>query len=78
MRALGVYAEHLRDGRSRLAQREKEAQRELGRYGVGRREDEDGDRAGKEKVMREVARVYGEMGKEVEEVRRDLERLKGK
>jgi hypothetical protein len=73
--ALRVYAEHLRDGRSRLVQRSKEAQRELARYGVGRRE-EDGDRAGKEKVMKEVARVYGEMGREIEEVRRDLARLK--
>ncbi|KAI9739489.1 MAG: hypothetical protein M1818_005177 [Claussenomyces sp. TS43310] len=70
--ALRVYAEHLRDGRARLNQREKEARRELERYGVGR-----DDNRNKDKIMHEVARVYGEMGREVEGVREDLERLKG-
>lgn len=71
--ALRAYADHLRDGRERLAQREREARRELARYGVG----QDGKDSGmsREKIMREVARVYGEMVKEVEEVRRDIERL---
>jgi len=32
----------------------------------------------KERVMREIARVYGEMVKEVREVGRDVERLKGR
>jgi hypothetical protein len=30
---------------------------------------------GKEKVMREMARVYRDMGRQVKEVRGDLERL---
>ena len=67
--ALANYKEHLRDGRARLRQRQKDAERELERYGVGRE--------GKEKVMREIARVYGEMGRQIREVRRDVERLKG-
>jgi hypothetical protein len=67
--ALRNYKEHLRDGRARLRQRQKDAERELERYGIGRE--------GKEKVMREIARVYGEMGRQIKEVRRDVERLKG-
>jgi predicted RNA-binding protein len=68
VRALRNYAEHLRDARNRLKQRERDAEKELARYGVGRES--------KEKVMREIARVYGEMTKEIEEARKDLERLK--
>ncbi len=66
--ALANYKEHLRDGRARLRQRQKDAERELERYGVGRE--------GKDKVMKEIARVYAEMGRQIREVRRDLERLK--
>jgi hypothetical protein len=65
--ALENYRSHLRDGRSRLRQRQRDAERELERYGVGRE---------KEGLMREIARVYGEMGRQVEEVRRDVERLR--
>jgi hypothetical protein len=67
--ALANYKEHLRDGRARLRQRQKDAEWELVRYGVGRE--------GKEKVMKEIARVYGEMGRQIREVKRDVERLKG-
>lgn len=69
-RALAVYGEHLRDGRVRMEGRRGGAERELGRYGVGR----DG---GKERVMREIARVWGEMEGEMEEVRGDIGRLRG-
>jgi len=72
--ALRSYAEHLRDVRSRLRQREKDARAELWRYGVGRGE---GD-GRKQVVMREIARVYGELMGAVEEAREDVERLKGK
>lgn len=65
--ALRNYTGHLRDARSRLRQREKDAEMELSRYGFGREP--------KEKVMKEIARVYGQMTKEVEEVKKDLERL---
>jgi hypothetical protein len=67
--ALVNYKEQLRDGRARLRQRQKDAEKELERYGVGRE--------GKEKVMKEIARVYGEMGRQIREVRKDMERLKG-
>jgi len=67
--ALTNYKEHLRDGRARLRQRQKDAERELERYGVGRE--------GKEKVMKEIARVYGEMVRQIKEVKRDIGRLKG-
>ena len=61
----------LRGGRERLRERGKLRERDLWGYGVGR---EDG---GKERVMREIARVFGELKQEVEEVRRDVERLRG-
>ena len=70
--ALGNYAAALRDGQDRLGERERRAERALWGYGVGR---EDGGE--KERVMREVARVYGELGREVEDVRRDVEKLRG-
>lgn len=70
--ALQNYMEHLKDARERLAQRQKIAERELWGYGVGR---ETGD---KEKVMKEIARVYGELSKEINDVSRDVEKLKGK
>jgi hypothetical protein len=66
--ALRNYTEHLRVSRSRLREREREAGMELSRYGVGRDDN-------KEKVMKEVARVYGEMGKQIDEVKKDVERL---
>ena len=74
--ALGRYKENLRDARQRLSDRKRGAERALWGYGVGRRAD-DGGRE-KEKVMREIARVYGELGKEVRDVGRDVERLRGK
>ncbi|OBT85541.1 hypothetical protein VE02_05376 [Pseudogymnoascus sp. 03VT05] len=70
-RALKVYSEHLRDGRVRMEGRRGGAERELGRYGWGRE-------GGKERVMREIARVWGEMEGEGEEVRGDIGRLRGR
>lgn len=75
--ALKTYAEHLRDGRARLGMRKRDAEAELARYGVGRRE-RDGEGARKQKVMEEIAKVWGEMEREMEDVRRDIERLRGK
>ncbi|PMD22650.1 hypothetical protein NA56DRAFT_702437 [Hyaloscypha hepaticicola] len=73
--ALREYVRHLRDGRERLRERRKEAERVLWGYGVGRMEEGGGE---KEKVMKEIARVYGEMVMELKEVGRDVERLKGR
>jgi len=55
-----------------LRERKDTAERILWGYGVGR-EDRD-----KEKVMREIARVYKELQKEIAEVTRDVERLRGR
>jgi len=44
-------------------------------YGVGRKGEGE---SSKEKVMKEVARVYGELVREIGEVGRDVERLKGR
>ncbi|KAH8754739.1 hypothetical protein BGZ57DRAFT_910799 [Hyaloscypha finlandica] len=74
--ALQEYVRNLRDGRERLRERKKGAERVLWGYGVGRTEEEGG--AEKEKVMREIARVYGEMVRELREVGRDVEKLKGR
>lgn len=76
--ALGEYVRHLRDGRERLRERRKGAERVLWGYGVGREEEGDGAGKGKERVMREVAKVYGELMREVGEVGRDVERLRGR
>lgn len=74
-RALANYVRHLRDARERLRERRSAAERALWGYGVGRKE---GEGLEKEKVMKEIARVYGELVKEVAEVGRDVERLRGR
>jgi hypothetical protein len=71
VRALQMYREHLRDGKVRMESRKGGAERELQRYGVGRE-------GGKERVMKEIARVWEEMEGEVEEVRGDIGRLRGR
>lgn len=70
--ALGNYMRELRNARERLKERSKVLERELWAYGVGREDDT------KERTMKEIARVYGEMVKESEEVSRDVERLSGR
>lgn len=72
--ALAVYLNELRGARERWGERGREARRVLLGYGVGR-EGEEG--RAKERRMREVARVYGELMGEMEGVRRDLVRLSG-
>ncbi|PQE27640.1 diphthamide biosynthesis protein [Rutstroemia sp. NJR-2017a BBW] len=71
--ALGNYMRELKNGRERLKERERGLRRELWGYGVGREGD-----GGKEKVMREIARVYAELKVEVEDVGRDVEKLRGR
>ncbi|KAK1751167.1 hypothetical protein QBC47DRAFT_435004 [Echria macrotheca] len=69
-RALGNYVHHLRDARGRVGEGVRALRGELEGYGV-----EDGRAKGKERTMREMARVKKEMGKQVDEARADLERL---
>lgn len=76
-RALANYASHLKDAKARLNEAIHTLKGELEAYGVDAGEGSTADRGegGKEKVMREMARVYRDMGRQVEEVRGDLERL---
>ena len=68
LEALSSYLGHLRDAKIRAAERVKNVERDLERYGVGGEE-------GKEKMMREMARMHREIGRQVDEVTRDLKRL---
>lgn len=61
----------MRSARERLKERKSYAERMLWGYGVGREGD-------KGRLMKEIARTYREMQREVEEVRRDVGRLMGK
>ncbi|KHN99251.1 uncharacterized protein MAM_02949 [Metarhizium album ARSEF 1941] len=68
--ALRHYLSHLKDAQVRAAERVRGLQAELGEYGVGVSKD-----GSKEKTMKELAREYREMQIQVEDVKRDLERL---
>lgn len=76
--ALENYVRELRDGWERGKERKRMAERTLWGYGVGRGEGEGGGDGEKERVLRSVARKYGELSREVEEVARDVERLRGR
>jgi hypothetical protein len=68
--ALANYAAHLRDARMRVEEGIKVRTAELAEYGVG---VEGG--AQKERMMREMARVHRDMTRQLEDAKRDLERL---
>ncbi|OWP02408.1 hypothetical protein B2J93_3196 [Marssonina coronariae] len=72
--ALVNYVRELRVGMERGRERRRMAERTLWGYGVGRGDEGEG----KERVLKSVARAYGELIKEVEEVGRDVERLRGR
>ncbi|EKD12769.1 uncharacterized protein L3040_006922 [Drepanopeziza brunnea f. sp. 'multigermtubi'] len=74
--ALENYVRELRSGQERGRERMRMAERTLWGYGVGREEGEDGGE--KERVLKALARAYGELVRELEEVGRDVERLRGK
>ncbi|KAK4656377.1 hypothetical protein QC762_311300 [Podospora pseudocomata] len=69
--ALGNYSRHLRDAKSRLEERIKGLEGQLGEY---HHQDASTERE-KTRKMREMARVYADMGRQLDEVRKDLERL---
>ena len=71
-RALENYKQYMRDGMERLRERKGDAERILWGYGIGRNGVE------KEKVMREIARVYGELRRELKAVGKDIARLEEK
>ncbi|RBR10652.1 uncharacterized protein FIESC28_09358 [Fusarium coffeatum] len=68
--ALKNYGAHLRDAKMRGEERVRGLTAELGEYGVG----VDGEE-GKEKKMKEMSRVYREMTRQMDDVKRDLDRL---
>ncbi|KAM0282852.1 hypothetical protein ACHAQH_002856 [Verticillium albo-atrum] len=68
--ALTNYGVHLRDARMRVEESIRGLEMELEGYGVGAQSGE-----GREGRMREMARVYRGMEKEIDEVKRDLKRL---
>lgn len=70
VRALKNYAAHLRDAKIRTEERIRGVKAELSDYGVG---VEGGE--GKEKMMREMGRVYRQMGRQIQETKGDLDRL---
>lgn len=70
--ALRAYGAHLRDAKVRANERVRYLQRELREYGV---DAEDGAGGEKETMMREMARAHEEIGRQVDEVTMDLERL---
>lgn len=70
--ALENYSRELRVGKERLKERRREAEGKLWGYGIGR------DSGDKEKVLKECARVYGELGRELRGVERDVQKLTGR
>lgn len=69
--ALRRYAAHLKDARTRAEERLRGLAAELGEYGVGVEGGEE-----KERLMREMARVYRQMGREMQDANVDLDRLR--
>ncbi|OAQ97862.1 hypothetical protein LLEC1_00023 [Akanthomyces lecanii] len=70
--ALRTYGAHLRDAKMRGAERVRNMQRELKEYGI---DADDGGSSAKEKMMRDMAKAHEEIGRQVDEVTLDLERL---
>ncbi|KAE8442055.1 hypothetical protein EG329_003912 [Mollisiaceae sp. DMI_Dod_QoI] len=73
--ALETYMRHLKDARERLREKKGDAERVLWGYGVGRKEEGGNE---KERTMRSIADKYTILQKELKEVGRDVERLKGR
>lgn len=68
--ALRNYANHLRDAKTRGSERIRGLEAEIGEYGVGVQGGE-----AKEKTMREMARVYRDMARQMRDIRGDVDRL---
>ena len=80
--ALRNYAKHLRDSKLRVGESIRTLRAELAAYGAaaakggdgGEGREAAGDRS-RERMMREMARVYRDVNRQIEEARRDLDRL---
>lgn len=74
--ALRNYARHLKDGQVRLREAVRTKEDQLEEYGVATGEGGgQGDKV-KERTMREIARVYRDMRRQMDEVKGDLRRLR--
>lgn len=74
--ALRNYAEHVKDGQRRLKEAARTAKMELAEYGVEGEGDSGGGDATKERRFREIARVHRDLRRQIDEAKRDLERLR--
>ncbi|KAM0538329.1 hypothetical protein ACHAPP_001000 [Verticillium nonalfalfae] len=72
--ALANYGVHLRDARVRVEESIRRLEMELEAYGVGAQRGQAQAQA-QEGRMREMARVYRAMEREIDEVKKDLKRL---
>ncbi|TLD17796.1 uncharacterized protein PgNI_00959 [Pyricularia grisea] len=75
--ALEAYAAHLRDSKVRVFEACRARRAELAEYGVAEGYEEGGEveMGKKEKAMRDLAKTYRDMGRQINEVKRDLDRL---
>lgn len=72
--ALRNYSDHVKDGQRRLKEAARTATMELSEYGVAV-EGKDGD-ATKERRFREIARAHRDVRRQIDEAKRDLNRLR--
>lgn len=74
--ALRNYAEHVKDGQRRLKEAARTANMELGEYGVEAEDGRPGGDATKERRFREIARAHRDLRRQIDEAKRDLNRLR--
>lgn len=73
--ALRNYAEHVKDGQRRLKEAVRTATTELSEYGVSPEGEEQASDATKERRFREIARAHRDVRRQIDEAKRDLNRL---
>ncbi|PHH91624.1 hypothetical protein CDD83_10968 [Cordyceps sp. RAO-2017] len=73
MAALRCYADHLRDAKQRTAEQVSSLQAQLDEYGMDAAGEGTGDPA-----MREMAKAYRDVSRQIDEVTQDLKRLEGR
>lgn len=73
--ALRNYAEHVKDGQRRLKDAVRAATMELSEYGVNTEGKEHGGDATKERRFKEIARAHRDVRRQINETKRDLNRL---
>lgn len=74
--ALGNYAGNVRDGQRRLKEAARMAKMLLGEYGVETEEEGGNGDAIRERRFREIAKAHRDVRRQIEEAKRDLNRLR--